>query len=101
MPDIASINNNNTVGPLQAVQAPGRITGERTIEQQQQVPGTRARHDRVEVSHHANWLQTLRDLPEVRQDRIDHVRQAIQDEAYVTPDKVEQAIEGLLRDVLD
>ena len=99
MPDIASINN-NSVGPLHAVQAPGRISGERTVEQGA-VPSAHARHDRVEVSRHASWLQTLRDLPEVRQDRIDHVRQAIQDEAYVTPDKVEQAIDGLLRDALD
>ena len=100
MPDIAAINN-NTVGPLHAVQAPGRISGERTTIDQEQVSSTQARHDRVEVSHHANWLQTLRELPDVRQDRIEDVRRAIQDEAYVTPDKIEQAIDGMLRDALD
>ena len=98
MPDIASINN-NSVGPLHAVQAPGRISGERTVEQ-----GQCPVHMLGMIAwkcHAASWLQTLRDLPEVRQDRIDHVRQAIQDEAYVTPDKIEQAIDGLLRDAVD
>ncbi|MDG2291164.1 MAG: flagellar biosynthesis anti-sigma factor FlgM [Phycisphaerales bacterium] len=99
MPDIALVNN-STVGPLNASQAVGRTSGERTIVQHQPAEHTRQR-DRVEVSHHANWLQAIRDMPEVRQDRINAVQTAIQDNSYVTPEKIDQAVKMLMKDILE
>ena len=99
MPDIALVNN-NTVGPLDASQAVGRASGERTIAQHQPVDRVR-QHDRVEVSHHANWLQTIRDMPDVRQDRVHEVQTAIQDNSYITADKIDQAVKLLLEDILE
>jgi len=54
----------------------------------------------VEVSRHAEWFQALRELPEIRQDRVDAVQKAIQEDAYITPEKIDAAIHGLLQDVL-
>jgi hypothetical protein len=99
MPDIALVNN-STVGPLDASQAIGRTSGERTIAQHQPVERGRQR-DRVEVSHHASWLQAIRDMPDVRQDRINAVQTAIQDNSYITPDKIDQAVKMLLKDILE
>lgn len=99
MPDIALVNN-STVGPLHASQAVGRSSGERTISQHEPSEHLRQR-DRVEVSHHANWLQTIRDMPEIRQNRIDALRMAIEDNSYVTPEKIDQAIKMLMEDILE
>ena len=99
MPDIASIAN-GTVGPLQRASGLGRAPAERAITSEQKMVD-HLRRDRVEVSQHATWLQALRELPETRLDRIETVREAIEDGDYVTGEKINHAIDGLLIDILD
>jgi len=52
--------------------------------------------DRVELSDFARFLDLLRQLPEVRQERIDQLRQAIADGSYETDEKIDVAIERLV-----
>jgi hypothetical protein len=40
-------------------------------------------------------------MPEIRQNRIDAVRMAIEDNSYVTPEKIDQAIKMLMEDILE
>jgi hypothetical protein len=47
----------------------------------------------------ASYLNTLRSLPEVRQDLIDRVREEIASGAYDTPEKVEQALDAIQEDL--
>ncbi len=97
MPDIASVSN--SVGPLHSTPGAGREGIERPASLE--TPTDRlGRQDRVEVSRHAEWFQALRELPGIRQDRVEAVQKAIQEDAYVTPEKIDVAIEGLLQDVL-
>lgn len=55
--------------------------------------------DRVELSDRARYLSKLSSLPEVRQDLVDRIRNEIASGQYETPEKLDQAISGLLDDL--
>ncbi|MCC7146988.1 MAG: flagellar biosynthesis anti-sigma factor FlgM [Phycisphaeraceae bacterium] len=57
------------------------------------------RNDQANFSVVAQMLSRISQLPDVRQDVIDRVRQEIQAGTYVTPDKIEAAIDGLAEDL--
>lgn len=97
MPDIASIAN-GSVGPVHRTTGPGRDLDTRPMGHADAAAG-QERPDRVEVSRFASWMQALRQLPETRTDKIDSVREAIDAGSYETPEKYEQAIESLLKDL--
>lgn len=67
-----------------AAQAPGRI--ERPS-------------DRVELSDRARLLSKLANMPAIRQDLVDRVRQEIAGGNYDTPDRVEGALNNLIDDL--
>jgi flagellar biosynthesis anti-sigma factor FlgM len=100
MPDISSIGQ-GSVGPLERTDAahgrrddataPARDASERDHDR---------RADRVELSDHARFLDRLRHLPDVRQEHIERIRQAIADGTYETPEKIEIALGRILEDLL-
>jgi anti-sigma28 factor (negative regulator of flagellin synthesis) len=99
MSDISSIGSGGlgSVGPvnrtsLHPAQANGTPRLEASFES--------AAVDRVEVSESARWLDVLRRLPEVRLDRIAQLRQAIDDGAYDSDDKLDVALDRLLTEEL-
>ncbi len=53
--------------------------------------------DRVEVSHLARSLSRLNQDEPVRQDLIDRVRAEIEAGRYDTPDKIDAAVDNILR----
>lgn len=57
--------------------------------------------DRVDVSNTAKFLSGLREIPEMRSELVDRVGAEIKDGAYLTPDRIEAAIDGLLEDLHD
>lgn len=56
--------------------------------------------DHVEVSDMARYLAKLRQVPEVRQELIDRVREQIESGVYESPEKIDAAIEQMLREPL-
>lgn len=54
--------------------------------------------DRVEISDMARLLAKMRDMPAVRQDRIDHVRSAIDRGLYDTDDRLNVALDQLIEE---
>jgi negative regulator of flagellin synthesis FlgM len=56
--------------------------------------------DRVELSAHARLLDRLLQLPDVRIELVEAVRQAIADGTYETPEKLEVAVARLLEEEL-
>jgi negative regulator of flagellin synthesis FlgM len=56
--------------------------------------------DRVELSAHARLLDRLLQLPDVRMELVETVRQAIRDGTYETPEKLEAAVDRLLEQEL-
>ena len=57
--------------------------------------------DRVELSRQAVLLDRLLQLPDVRQDLVKQVREAITSGTYEIENKLDAAIDGLLRDDAD
>ncbi|MEZ6242581.1 MAG: flagellar biosynthesis anti-sigma factor FlgM [Phycisphaerales bacterium] len=55
--------------------------------------------DRVEVSDLARYLAKLRQVPSVRQEMVDQVRQQIESGVYESPEKIEAAIDAMVREL--
>ncbi len=93
MPDISSIGH-GSVGPI------NRPTPPDASQRRAESADTSARRsDRVELSDHARLLDQLRDLPNVRQDLVQQIRDAIAQGQYETPEKINQALERLFADL--
>lgn len=60
---------------------------------------SRLGNDTVEISDVAKYLGEIKKLPEVRQDKVDSIRQAIADGSYTTDDKLDTVVSGLLEDL--
>ena len=93
MPDISSIGR-GSVGPI------NRPTESESSQRRLETTETSARRsDRVELSDHARLLDQLRDLPGIRQDLVDNVREAIARGSYESPQRLGEAIERLFADL--
>ncbi len=55
--------------------------------------------DRVEFSEKAQMLEKIQQLPDVRQDRVDAIRNAIASNTYLTDEKVDIALGRLIDDL--
>jgi negative regulator of flagellin synthesis FlgM len=84
----------------------GGVTGPQPIEPNRSTPVSKtarpegaARSDKAEISSQARFLQKLHELPEVRQDRIDQVKQQIEAGTYDTEEKIRAAVERLFEDI--
>lgn len=56
-------------------------------------------HDEVQFSDAARLVEQVQDLPEIRQDRVDAVRQQIAAGTYETSDKLNVALDRLLDEI--
>lgn len=52
--------------------------------------------DQLDISSEANFVSQVRDLPDIRADRVAQIRQAIADGSYDTDDKLDVALGRLL-----
>ena len=95
MPDISSVGH-GSVGPMdRAVSGfsslrAGASSVNRVIKQL---------GDRVELSEQARLMALLRQLPDVRHDRIENIRTAIAEGSYVTDEKLSVSIDRFLDDL--
>lgn len=55
--------------------------------------------DELTLSSEASFIDAARSLPDVRQDRIDAIRQQIADGTYDTDDKMNAALDALLDEI--
>lgn len=90
----------NDIAPMNSSQPLSLRTGERGSRSQvnASTPPTRD-VDRIEISQRSQWLSKLKQLPDVRQDLVDRIKEEIAQGSYETPDKIEQAIDELLSDL--
>ncbi len=57
--------------------------------------------DRVELSDTARLLNSMRQMPEIRQDRVDTIRNAIARGVYDTADRLDVALDKMLDEIAD
>ena len=55
--------------------------------------------DEVQISDAGRLLDQVRDLPEIRQDRVDQIRKQIAEGTYETPEKLQIALDRLLGEI--
>ena len=92
MAEIPSIGQ-GAVGPINRTAPTSAYQATETLRQQSEPLG-----DRVELSRHALLLDRLRNLPGVREDLVQTVRQAIADGTYATDAKLDIAVQRMLDD---
>lgn len=99
MPDISSIGH-GSVGPVNRPTGPASSLPRPETKEATETTETTARPgDRVELSEYAHLLDQLRHLPEIRQELVRTIRQAITQGTYETPQKLGEAIERLFAEM--
>jgi negative regulator of flagellin synthesis FlgM len=95
MQDISPVGR-GAVGPLNRPEAasPPHLNGTARPAAPPDRPG-----DRVELSEHARYLDQLREVPDVRSDKVANIRQAIAEGTYQSDEKLGVAIERLLNEL--
>jgi len=61
-------------------------------------PPTRG-SDKAEFSQAARLLSRIADLPDIRQEKVNQVRAEIANGTYLTEDKIEASLDGLITDL--
>ncbi|MBL9123103.1 MAG: flagellar biosynthesis anti-sigma factor FlgM [Planctomycetaceae bacterium] len=64
-----------------------------------QAPGLAAPRDQLDISAAGQMLDAIRDLPEIRHERVAQLRAAIADGSYESADKLDGALERLLDEI--
>ncbi|MCC6950269.1 MAG: flagellar biosynthesis anti-sigma factor FlgM [Phycisphaerales bacterium] len=90
MTELAPIDRTRAIHPAAAAYA--------RAGKEEAAPTIRRGTDHVEVSELATYLAKIRQLP-IRQELVDRVRDEISRGEYDTPDRVEAAVEELLKDL--
>ena len=75
---------------------PKRVTGPKAPEAAAPAAAPR---DRVEISNIGKFLDAIRQVPDVRADRVQELRKAIQSGKYETPEKMRTAIDRFLEEI--
>ncbi len=55
--------------------------------------------DQLDISREADLASRIRDLPEVRSDRVAHIRSQIESGVYETEEKLSKALDRLLDEI--
>ena len=92
MSGIGPVNTTGNTSPIVAGRSgPGSITPS--------APNQTIGTDEVEISQHGQLMSQLNSMPEIRQDKVASVREAIANDDYESDEKVDLTIEGLLDDL--
>ena len=95
MSDVSAIGN-TAVEPLQQA-APVEVMPREGVETPAAIAAGEA--DRVELSEQARLIEQLRDMPDVRQDRIEAIRAALVDGTYLTDEKLQVAVDRVIDEI--
>jgi len=88
---ISPIGSNSPITRLQGSTAAGPIQGSQEADVR--------KLDTVEISDSARYLSEIRKLPEVRQEKVNAVREQIAAGTYLTPEKMEITVSRLMEDL--
>ena len=89
-----------SISPIGSNSPITRLQGSKAIDPAQAPQEAAARSlDTVEISDSARYLSELRKLPDIRQEKVDAVREQIAAGTYITPDKIDATVNALLQDL--
>jgi len=86
------INGPTAVHPAQPIRGPHHNQGSQPVENRSRVDST----DQLDISHEADFASQVKDIPDIRADRVASIKAQIADGTYLTDDKLDIALERLL-----
>lgn len=86
------------IGPVQGPQGPGEVRKAGRSAPASAKPADKS-SDSVEISSPARIKAALGKVPEVRNDRVEEIRRQFKAGEYLTDDKINTAIDRLLKDL--
>lgn len=92
------------VGPIDGAPGPDRVERPQQARKPasvQPAQGVTPPADRVEISDQARLLSELRNLPDVRTDRVEQLRRLIEQKQFESDERIEGAADGFLSDNTD
>lgn len=89
------INGPSHVHGSQAINAPHRASSAQPADQSNSIFGM----DQLDISHEADMVSQVSDLPDIRSDRVAEIRAAIASGVYETPEKLDVAVDRLLDEI--
>ena len=89
------------IGPVNSTGSTPPITAGRSgpVSSEPSAPTRATGTDEVEISQHGQLLSQLSSLPDVREDKVASVREAIAKGDYESDEKVDLTIEAVLEDL--
>lgn len=85
----------NGPGPIQGPQSIQNTTRAHQAETQKPRPHF-SEADQLDISHEADLISRVRELPDIRADRVAEIKAAIESGTYETQDKLDAAVDRLL-----
>lgn len=96
MTDIGHIGTSRSSLGIAGSAASNRLEDQNQTQVSTQTSRSVQAGDRIELSEHAEHLLAIKNLPEVRQDKIAAARAALENGSLDTPSRLENAVEQLL-----
>jgi len=89
------IQGSANIHNAQAISAPHRAQAPQPAAPSSQVKGA----DQLDISHEADIASRVRDLPEIRTERVAQIRAAIAEGTYETDEKLDIALDRLFEEI--
>ena len=97
------MNNINGINPypkLGSVNAPKPASSEAAPLAAQQAAQSAEKADKVEISSIARYLSQIAQMPDIRFEKVEQIRQALADGTYDTDEALSQAVDNMLAEEL-
>ncbi|PQO29115.1 flagellar biosynthesis protein FlgM [Blastopirellula marina] len=89
------INGPTAVHPAQSIRGPHHAPQAPAVDSRTQFDTV----DELDISHEADFASQVKDIPDIRADRVAQIKAQIADGTYLTDDKLDLALERLLDEI--
>ncbi|MEW4562289.1 flagellar biosynthesis anti-sigma factor FlgM [Bremerella sp. JC770] len=89
------INGPTAVHPAQSIRGPHHAPQAPAVDSRTQIDTV----DQLDISHEADFASQVKDIPDIRADRVAQIKAQIADGSYLTDDKLDLALERLLDEI--
>jgi len=89
------INGPTAVHPAQSIRGPHNAPQAPAVDSRNQFDTV----DELDISHEADFASQVKDIPDIRADRVAQIKAQIADGTYMTDDKLDMALERLLDEI--
>lgn len=89
------INGPTAVHPAQSIQGPHRSPSAPAAERPTGIDTV----DQLDISHEADFASQVKEIPDIRADRVAQIKAQIADGSYLSDDKLDLALERLLDEI--